>query len=189
MKAKKGTGRVGLNFRLIDAETSEIVFTKQIESLIKESSLSLGGIGFGSDIALGGFFGKYAKTPIGQAVIAGVNQGVFELIKEIGAKGTEGSVVKADANQIYLNLGSDAVATGDRLEIREKGEELIDPETGISLGGSDSVVGDIEVVQVQEKFSIARPLSLSKIPARGAKAISTKPAAPLEFASSFKKPK
>lgn len=189
IKAKKGTGRVGLNFRLIDAETSEIVFTKQIESLIKESSLSLGAIGFGSDLALGGFFGKYAKTPIGQAVIAGVNQGVFELIKEIGAKSAEGSVVKADAHQVFLNLGSDAVAVGDTLEIREQGEELIDPDTGISLGGSETTLGEIEVVQVQDKFSIARPMSLSSVPLRGAKAISTKAPAPLEFADNFNKPK
>lgn len=189
IKANKGTGRVGLNFRLIDATTSEIVFTKQIESVIKESSLSLGAIGFGSGIALGGFFGKYAKTPIGQAVIAGVNQGVFELVKEIGAKSAEGSVVKADANQIFLNLGSDSVAVGDTLEIREKGEELIDPETGISLGGSETTLGNVEVVQVQDKFSIARPLSLSRVPPRGAAAVSTRAAAPLEFADSFKKPK
>ncbi|MBT8130930.1 MAG: CsgG/HfaB family protein, partial [Gammaproteobacteria bacterium] len=63
VKLGKGTGRVGLNFRLIDAETSEIVFTKQIESVINESNLSLGGIGFGSDIALGGFFSSYSRTP------------------------------------------------------------------------------------------------------------------------------
>lgn len=189
VKVGKGTGRVGLNFRLIDAETSEIVFTKQIESIINESSLSLGGIGFGSDVALGGFYSSYSRTPIGQAVIAGINQGVFDLIKEIGAKGAQGSIVKADTNQIYTNLGEDAVSVGDLLEVREKGEELIDPETGISLGGTESVLGTIEITQVQEKFSIARPVSLSKTPARGAKLVSLKPAEPLQFADRWKKPK
>lgn len=189
VKMGKGTGRVGLNFRLIDAETSEIVFTKQIESQIDESSLSLGGIGFGSDIALGGFFSNYSRTPIGQAVIAGINQGVFDLIQQIGAKSAEGSVVKADPNQIFVNLGADAVSVGEILEIREKGEELIDPETGISLGGTETVLGTISVSQVQEKFSIARPVSLSKTPERGAKVVSTQPAAPLEFADRWKKPK
>ncbi|MGB5345062.1 MAG: CsgG/HfaB family protein [Woeseia sp.] len=189
VKMAKGSGRVGLNFRLIDAETSEIVFTKQIESVINESSLSLGGIGFGSDIALGGFFSSYSRTPIGQAVIAGINQGVFDLIKEIGSKGAEGSIVKADAAQIYVNLGEDSVAVGDVLEVRSKGEELIDPETGISLGGAETVLGTIRVSQVQEKFSIAQPVALSKTPDRGAKVVSTVPAAPLEFAASFDKPK
>lgn len=189
VKLKKGQGRVGLNVRLIDAETSEIVFTKQIESIVKESGMSFGGIGFGGGGALGGFFGKYAKTPIGQAVIAGVNKGVFELVKELGSHSAEGSVIKADATQIYLNLGKDAVSVGEVLEIREKGEELIDPETGISLGGSDTVLGTVTVASVQDKFSIARPVSLASTPNRGARVVSTKVAAPLEFADKFQKPK
>ena len=189
VKAGSSTGRVGLNVRLIDAETSEITFTKQIEAVIKETNLSFGGAGLIGDVGLGGFMSQYSKTPVGQAVIAGINQAVFELIKQVGAKPAEGSIVKADAAQIYTNLGSDSVAVGDRLQVLQKGEELIDPETGISLGGSTTSLGEIEVSQVQEKFSIARPVSLSTTPARGDKVMSTKAAAPLEFAKSWKKPK
>lgn len=189
VKAGKSTGRVGLNIRLIDAETSEITFTKQIESVLNETNFGVGGVGFGSDAILGGFFSSYSKTPIGQAVIAGINQGVFELIKQVGARPAEGSVVKADAAQIYTNLGEDAVGVGERLQVLQKGEELIDPETGISLGGSTTSIGEIEVTQVQEKFSIARPVSLSVTPDRGDKVMATTVAAPLEFAPSWKKPK
>lgn len=189
IKAGSSTGRVGLNVRLIDAETSEITFTKQIEAVIKETNLGFGGVGWGSDLALGGFLNSYSKTPVGQAVIAGVNQAVFELIKEVGAKPAEGSIVKADAAQVYTNLGADSVAVGDRLQVLKKGEELIDPDTGISLGGSMTSLGEIEVSQVQEKFSIARPVSLSTTPGRGDKVMGTKAAAPLEFANSWKKPK
>ncbi len=182
-------GRVGLNIRLIDAETSEITFTKQIEAIIKETNLAFGGVGIGSDLALGGFMSGYSKTPIGQAVIAGINQGVFELVKEIGSKPPEGSIVKAEATQIWTNMGQNTVAVGDRLQVAKKGEELIDPETGISLGGSMTTIGEIEVTQVQEKFSIARPLSMNGTPARGDKVLGTSGAAALEFADSWKKPK
>lgn len=189
VKAGSSTGRVGLNVRLIDAETSEITFTKQIEAVIKETNLSFGGAGLIGDVGLGGFMSQYSKTPVGQAVIAGINQAVFELIKQVGAKPAEGSIVKADAAQIYTNLGADSVAAGDRLEVLKQGEELIDPETGISLGGSMTSLGEIEISQVQEKFSIARPVSLSATPDRGDKVRATKAAAPLEFAKSWKKPK
>ncbi|MDH3363092.1 MAG: hypothetical protein OEM45_05250 [Gammaproteobacteria bacterium] len=189
IKASSSTGRVGLNIRLIDAETSEITFTKQIEAVIKESNLAFGGAGLIGDVGLGGFMSEYSKTPVGQAVIAGVNQAVFELIKEVGTRPPEGSVVKADGAQIYINLGADAVAVGDRLQVLKKGEELIDPETGISLGGSTTSIGEIEVSQVQEKFSIASSVSLSGTPDRGDKVKGTKAAAPLEFAGSWKKPK
>ncbi|MCH9693757.1 MAG: hypothetical protein K0U72_04530 [Gammaproteobacteria bacterium] len=183
------SGRIGLNVRLIDAETSEITFTKQIESVIKETNLSFGGVGFGSDAILGGFMSSYSKTPIGQAVIAGINEGVFELIKQVGAKPAEGSVVKADPSQIYTNLGSDSVSVGDVLRVMRMGEELIDPETGISLGGSMTTIGEIQVTQVQEKFSIASPTSMNGTPNRGDKVMATTLAAPLEFSDKWKKPK
>ena len=189
VKAGSSTGRVGLNIRLMHAETSEITFTKQIEAVIKETNLGFGGVAWGSGGALGGFMSSYSKTPVGQAVIAGINQAVFELIKQVGSKPAEGSIVKADATQIYTNLGQDSVGIGDRLQVLKKGEELIDPETGISLGGSTTVIGEIEVTQVQEKFSIARPVSLNGNPDRGDKVVGTRIAAPLEFANRWKKPK
>lgn len=189
VKVKNSQGRIGLNVRLIDAETSEIVFTKQIESVIKESGLTVGAAGFSNGIGLGGFFDKYAKTPIGQAVIAGINEGTYELIKQVGARSAEGSIVKADANQIYLNLGTGSVSAGDTLRVIELGEELIDPETGISLGGSETVLGEIVVNQVNEKFSIATPVSLSKVPARGDKVVATKAAEPMQYASTWSPPK
>ncbi len=189
VKVGSGTGRVGLNFRLIDAETSEIVFSKQVESIINESSFSVGGIGISGDVALGGFFSSYSRTPIGQAVIAGINQGVFELIQQIGTAPATGSVVRADDRQVFVNLGSDRVSAGDVLEISEPGEELIDPETGISLGSMDTFLGTVRVVQVQEQFSIAEPVSLSATPSRGAKVVSTVEPAPLEYAASFDEPR
>ena len=189
LKVTKGFGRVGLNFRLVDATTSEVVHTKQIESIIKESGFDLGGIGYGAGALLGGFMSDYAKTPIGAAVIAGINKGVFDLVQQIGAQPAQGSVIKAEAGQVWINIGSDAVSVGERLELKRKGEELIDPDTGISLGSMDTTLGDIEITQVQEKFSIARAVSLSGEAARGDAVISRKAPTSLEFADSWKKPK
>jgi curli biogenesis system outer membrane secretion channel CsgG len=185
---KRGEGRVGMNIRLIDAETSEVVFTKQIESVIKEGGITFGGFGVGGGGALGGFMSSYSKTPIGQAVIAGINEGVYELAKQIGARPAEGSVVKAEGNRVWLNLGAEAVSVGDALELRRKGEELVDPETGISLGSTSTTLGRIEVVQVEEKFSIARGQGLEGTPQRGDLAVSLAPPPSVEFASAFQPP-
>jgi curli biogenesis system outer membrane secretion channel CsgG len=182
---KSGKGRVGLNFRLIDATTSEVLYTKQIESIIKESGLMLAGAGWTGDAVLGAFMSNYSKTPIGQAVIAGINKGVFELVKEIGARPAEGSVVKAEGQRVWLNIGDDGVDMGDRLSVMSKGEELIDPETGISLGSSDTNMGDIEVIQVAEKYSIAQWASLRTAPNRGDRVVSQAPPPSIEFADSW----
>ena len=185
---RSGLGRVGMNFRLIDAETSEIVYTKQIESIIRERGLMFGGLAFGGSGALGGFFSNYARTPIGQAVIAGVNKGIYELVKNIGAEAASGSVVRADGNQLYVNLGQGVVAAGDELRIISKGEELIDPETGISLGSLETEIGSARVVNVQEQFSIAELVSSTGTPSRGDLVVSTAPPPGIEFAEGWNPP-
>ena len=185
----RGEGRVGINFRLIDATTSEVLYTKQVESIIKNAGLIVGGGALIGDVGLGGFYSSYSKTPIGQAVIAGINKGVYELIKQIGAQPAEGSIIKADANEIWINLGADVVTVGEQLTVMHKGEELIDPDTGISLGSMDTNLGSIQVSQTQEKFSIARPVSLSGNPARGDKVVSQAAPPTIEYASSFTPPR
>ena len=185
---RSGLGRVGMNFRLIDAETSEIVYTKQIESIIRERGLMFGGLTFGGSGVLGGFFSNYARTPIGQAVIAGVNKGIYELVKNIGAEAASGSVVRADGNQLYVNLGQGVVAAGDELRIISKGEELIDPETGISLGSLETEIGSARVVNVQEQFSIAELVSSTGTPSRGDLVVSTAPPPGIEFAEGWSPP-
>jgi curli biogenesis system outer membrane secretion channel CsgG len=185
---KSSEGRIGLNFRLIDAETSEVMFTRQVESVIKEGGLTFGGGAILGGVGLGGFMSNYSKTPIGQAVIAGINQGVYELAKEIGVKPARGSVVKVDGDRVWLNIGGEGVKRGDRLELKSKGEELIDPETGISLGSSTTTLGRVEVIQVEDRFSIARALDLSGTPSRGDLAVSLETPPGIEYASSFQPP-
>ena len=186
---KRGQGRVGMNFRLVDAETSEVVYTKQIESIIRESGLTVAGLGVVTGGALGGFFSGFSKTPIGQAVIAGANKGVYELIKEIGARPASGSVVRAEGGRLWTNLGESAVAVGDVLEVVSKGEELIDPETGISLGSMDSSVGTARVVQTAERFSIAEADYIQGEVSRGDRVVSMEMPPGIQFASSWQRPK
>ena len=71
----------------------------------------------------------------------------------------------------------------------QKGEELIDPETGISLGSSDTSLGEIEVIQVAEKYSIAQTVSLSSAANRGDKVVSRAAPTSIEFAATWKPPK
>ena len=178
---------VNMTFRLIDAETSEIIFSKQVSAVLSESNLGFGGAGWGSGGALGGFMNSYSKTPIGQAVIAAINIGVYELVKQIGAKPATGSVIKAAKGKIYLNMGKGRVQSGERLTLLSKGESLIDPETGLDLGGDDTEIGQIQVSKVKEKFSIARAIGSIKGKVKaGDKVQSNRAPESLQFASNWK---
>lgn len=185
---KKGEGRVGMNFRLINAETSEIIYTKQVESVVKESGLILGGAGFAGSAALGGFFENFSKTPIGQAVIAGVNKGMYDLVKQIGAAPASGSVIKTEGNRVWMNVGSDVVKAGEILKVMRRGEELIDPDTGISLGSTETEIGQLRVAEVAEKFSIADRVAGGGTINRGDKVVSTAAAPSIQYAASWENP-
>lgn len=191
---KNKKSMVGMNFRLIDATTSEVVFSKQVESIISDKGLTFGGFGAGYTggalAGLGGFMSNYAKTPIGQAVIAAINKGVFELVKQVGSSPVSGSVIKVAGKKIYINLGSSSVASGSKLQVLSQGEELIDPDTGISLGSEEEEIGTIKIASAKEKFSIATPVDFD--PAllnKGDKVMSTEAAAELEFGPPWKKKK
>ena len=186
---KSGQGRVGMNFRLIDAETSEVMYTRQIESIIRERGLTFGGFVIPGGGILGGFFSSYARTPIGQAVIAGANKGVYELVKHIGADPPSGSVVRVEGSRVWVNLGRGVVAAGDELRVVSKGEELIDPETGLSLGSMDAELGSVRVAVVQDQFSIAETISMSGTPSRGDRVVSTVAPPSIEFAPGWQPPK
>ena len=179
-KSKKSM--VAMNFRIIDATTSEVMYSKQVKAVMSDSGLTFGGGGFGSGGALGGFYNTYSKTPIGQALIAAVNKGVFELIKQIGTAKTTGEVIKVSGKKVYLNLGSDSVAIGDTLTLSTLGEDLIDPKTGLSLGSEEEEVGQIKIYKVKDKFSIAKSIDadLSEV-STGDKAVLDKAADPLKF--------
>ena len=58
-----------------------------------------------------------------------------------------GRVIKAEGDKVWLNLGKDVVSPGDVLKVKSKGEELIDPDTGISLGSADTEIGTVRVSQ------------------------------------------
>jgi len=179
---------VAMNFRMFDAETGEVTFTKQVKAVVGKTSFGFGAVGWGDGGAAGGAFNSFSKTPIGRAVIACVNKGVFELVKEVGAQPAAGKIIKVSGNNVYVNLGGDSVSAGDTMTVKAQGEELVDPETGISLGAVESDVGKLQVAKTTEKFSIATVASKSGSFGRGDKVVADKSPEPLQFAENWDGP-
>lgn len=70
---------------------------------------------------------------------------------------------------VYLNVGEqDRVKKGDRFKVFRVGEKVIDPNTGEVLGEERSEIGELEVVEVNEKFSKTRLVGDTEVaPAAG----------------------
>lgn len=68
------------------------------------------------------------------------------------------TIIRTNPRQqmVYLNMGGEKIARGQRFSVYSLGEELIDPYTGESLGAEEEEIGVIEIVDVKPKFSTAR---------------------------------
>ncbi|MDE2179884.1 MAG: hypothetical protein KGJ40_03430 [candidate division NC10 bacterium] len=142
---------VGVDIRLIDSSTGQIL--KSFNADAKAQSTGLGfsgnirGVSFGSE--------AFEKTPLGQATREAIFKAVMFIVGEMEMVPWTGRVIQIKEGQVYVNAGSNVNLKPDaKLAAYAKGEDLIDPATGLSLGSQDTRVGTIMLKDIQERFSI-----------------------------------
>ncbi len=152
IRGGKSTAEVAMSFRVVDSKTGKVLFSTTERAEAGSWGVGLGGFG-GSAGALGG----YSKnSPVNYAVHSCINMGVYQLAMWLKDRAWSGSVVKVAGQKVYVNAGSDkGITSGMTLTALAKGEELIDPDTGISLGADTEVIGSMLVTTVKESYSIA----------------------------------
>jgi curli biogenesis system outer membrane secretion channel CsgG len=151
----KITARLVLDTRIYEVETSQITTSVKSEATADQSmtKLDLGTEVFDYNSA------NFSKTPLGAATRQAVADAVAKVVAELGNKPWQARVVTVRAGQVYVNVGQDSgLQVGDVLEVFRPGEELVDPETGIKLGQTETKVGQLKVTSIEEKFSIASPV-------------------------------
>ena len=71
----------------------------------------------------------------------------------------QGLVITAEGNRVTINAGYNMNINMDAVfSVYSKGEELIDPATGLSLGNTLTRSGTVRVTQVSDKFSVAEAI-------------------------------
>lgn len=176
-------GHIALTVRLLDGSSAQVVVADRIEATVRVPRAAFAGFG---DVA--GLPEDAWSAPITQAMVAAVNKAAYRIVKAVGPLRVTGRVVKAENDRVWINLGAGAVAVGDVLDVARDGEKLIDPETGLELGGLDTSVGSVRVTQVEDLFSIAATLDGAATPNRGDRATSTSPPPAFEFAPGWNPP-
>jgi hypothetical protein len=69
-------------------------------------------------------------------------------------------VIDAQGSNVFVNRGEGGgIAAGEIYQIYSIGSALIDPVTKEKLGEAEELLGEVEVVRVNPKFSITRPRS------------------------------
>jgi curli biogenesis system outer membrane secretion channel CsgG len=161
---KEDKAVVAVDYRLVDAETSEVIASGEArgESIRKSSSMG----GFMAGFAGGAVGGvsmtstNFEQTIIGEATMDCVNKLAAVLndqVPKLASKkiDVEGRVAYINGNSITLNAGSDVgVALGDRFDISHILSEVHDPQTNEVIDLATEKIGELVVTTVKPKVAI-----------------------------------
>lgn len=138
------TARAVVDIRLVNTNTGEIITAKTAEG--EESSKSLDNVGV-SGINFSNS-STWDKTILGKAARISVEECVKVISQGMKNIPWQGKIIKAnDDGTVFLKPGSNAgVTKGMEFSVYRPGEELIDPDTGISLGSEEMKIGKVEII-------------------------------------------
>jgi curli biogenesis system outer membrane secretion channel CsgG len=150
--AQKSQAEVSMSFRVVDVSTGQVLFATTERATLGNWKIGLGG----SDGSAAGVLGYEKKTPIGYAVQACMNKGIYKVAYWFQDRPWRGAVMKVGEGRVYINAGRNSgVAEGMVLSALSEGSKLVDPVTGTVLGAETQRVGTLRVVQVEDKYSVA----------------------------------
>ncbi len=153
------TGTCALSARLVDTTTAEILAIGEAKSSHKFGKGEFAGASLGTNWDSGMASKVLAKAV--EKLAQDIAGGAANIDPSTMRGGLVGKIAKVSGDKIYVNLGSaSGIKVGDRFTVTALGEVIIDPDTGENLGGIESEIGEIEIIQVAgAKLSVARPVS------------------------------
>jgi curli biogenesis system outer membrane secretion channel CsgG len=155
---------VAIDYRLIDAETSEVIATGEArgESVRKGNALGAIGGAIGKGVAgvqVDMTSSNFAETIIGEATQDCVNKLAAILLEQTGSmkktvREVEGRVADVSGKTIVLNVGSvDGVNVGEVFEVLRIVREVKDPVTKETLDVVTEKTGEMTITSVRDKIA------------------------------------
>lgn len=164
IKKEEDKAVVAIDYRLVDAETSEVIATGEARGESIRKSSGFGGMAgvFGSGGGGGGIdmtSSNFGQTIIGEATQDCVNK-LADILKEQTAtmkktvREVEGRVADVSGNTLVLNVGSaDGVNVGETFEILRIVREVKDPVTKETLDVVTEKSGEMTITSVRDKIA------------------------------------
>lgn len=140
-------GTVGLDVRLVNTTTGEVVASHSVVETIKGKALKVSMDV--KDVALSQ--NAFSSTPIGKAARAAVDEIVRRLALEAARRPWTGRVVEFEFGEVVINAGVAAgVRVGDTFALQRTMRVLTDPVTGKVLGKRSADIGQVHISAVEE---------------------------------------
>jgi curli biogenesis system outer membrane secretion channel CsgG len=154
---------ISINYRLIDAETTEVIATGEARGESKRTSTNWAAIGTALGTGAGGAVdmtsSNFAATIIGEATQDCVNKLTEILNKQASemkrtVRDVEASVVDVSGSTLMIGAGSgDGVNAGEVFEILHVDREVKDPLTKEVLDRVTTKVGELSISSVRPKVA------------------------------------
>jgi curli biogenesis system outer membrane secretion channel CsgG len=153
-----------VNFRIVDAETGEIIYTGEAKGEAERRGNAFGAIAGALGTGVAGVqvdmtSSKFAETIVGEAMINCVDKLVADLtgkVQTIPVKkiGVEARIADVAGSTVTIAAGSDdGVENGDRFEVLRILREVKDPATQEVLDVITETVGDLVISSVRERIA------------------------------------
>jgi curli biogenesis system outer membrane secretion channel CsgG len=138
----KKTARVAVDIRLVNVNTGEIAMAKS--AVGEDNSTGLDNVGV-SDIDFHNA-STWDNTQLGKASRKAIEECIDYISDAMKDIPWAGKIILVKDNIIYMKPGSaGGVETSMEFAVFRPGEELIDPDTGLSLGSEEKKIGTIQV--------------------------------------------
>ena len=152
-KVEKLNAQVGIDLRIIDAETGEVLLSQSADGNASMSNVSAtvtrGGQDFSSAIA--------ENTPLGKATRQALEKIVAAVTKTMKSQRWSGRVMDVRGDHIYINAGTRlGLVSTVELDVFRPEAGLTDPETGRRMGSPDKLIGSVVIDAVKEQYSVAK---------------------------------
>ena len=125
-KKKVQTAECVVDIRVVDVETGQILYADSGKGEFVDEKTEFMGMGQK---------GSYNEV-IGQSALrSAISTFINNVITQISYLEWSGKIAKVDGRLVYINAGRrTGLKVGDVLTVMEKGEVIIDPDTGVALG-------------------------------------------------------
>lgn len=145
-----------ISLRFIDSTTAERVISISADGNVRKGGGRFRSANLSREDEWG--IASEAMEKASQEVVKKLTEGNYlERVVDAagGGGGVDMRVIKVDGTTAYINVGRlSGIKVGDKFTIHRKGEDLIDPATGMNLGSTEKQVGTAVVTDVQDRFSI-----------------------------------
>lgn len=160
----EGTAVVAISYRLVDAETSEVIDQGEARGESKRKSTSLAIAGAGSR---GGGFGatdmsstNFANTIVGEATTECINllaehANARAAAVQLRTQEVEARIADVSGDRVYLAAGEvNGVSKCDRFEVFRVRREILDPTTKEVIDYDLERVGQLLITEVRERVAV-----------------------------------